>query len=144
MSAFKSLQVKQLHLPPGGHGTPCPYPAVRKKECVFDTPFRGRRGHWLQRCNRRARFRQQCSGNVPVFTHLQGTLANFASENDNNNTKNNNDMEFYDEYYDEYDNDFGSSYGRYAGSYAQDIEGYDDETIDEAFDGDPEAYWNID
>ena len=59
-------------------------------------------------------------------------------------TKNSNDMEFYDEYYDEYDNDFGSSYGRHAGSYAQDVEGYDDETIDEAFDGDPEAYWNID
>ncbi len=102
------------------------------------------RGGRLQHCNRQARFRRRSGGNVPVFTRPRGTVANFAPENDNNNTKNSNDMEFYDEYYDEYDNDFGSSYGRYAGSYAQDIEGYDDETIDEAFDGDPEAYWNID
>ena len=32
----------------------------------------------------------------------------------------------------------------YAGSYAHDVMGYSDETIDDAFDGDPEAYWNID
>lgn len=36
------------------------------------------------------------------------------------------------------------SYGEYAGSYAQDVLGYSDEYIDYAFDGDPEAYWNID
>lgn len=35
-------------------------------------------------------------------------------------------------------------YKKYSGSYAQDVMGYDDYTIDEAFDGDPEAYWNID
>lgn len=35
-------------------------------------------------------------------------------------------------------------YGEYAGSYAQDVVGYSDEIIDDAFDGDPEAYWNID
>jgi hypothetical protein len=35
-------------------------------------------------------------------------------------------------------------YGEYAGSYALDVEGYDDDTIDEAFDGNPDAYWNID
>lgn len=41
-------------------------------------------------------------------------------------------------YYDDYnESDF-------AGSYAHDIEGYDDQTIYDAFDGDPEAYWNID
>ena len=40
--------------------------------------------------------------------------------------------------------DYGSSYGEYAGSYAQDVEGYSDDVIDDAFDGDPEAYWNID
>lgn len=34
--------------------------------------------------------------------------------------------------------------GRYAGSYAQDIMGYTDDDIDIIFDGDPEAYWNID
>lgn len=35
-------------------------------------------------------------------------------------------------------------YEEYAGSYAQDVEGYSDEDIDDAFDGDPDAYWNID
>lgn len=41
-------------------------------------------------------------------------------------------------------NDYGSHYGEYAGSYAQDVMGYSDDMIDEAFDGDPDAYWNID
>lgn len=36
------------------------------------------------------------------------------------------------------------NYGEYAGSYAQDVMGYDDDTINDAFDGDPDAYWNID
>lgn len=36
------------------------------------------------------------------------------------------------------------SYGRYAGSWAQDEEGYSDDDIDTIFDGDPDAYWNID
>jgi|GEM_PF-1887071 len=35
-------------------------------------------------------------------------------------------------------------YERYAGSYAQDEMGYSDEDIDTIFDGDPDAYWNID
>lgn len=43
-----------------------------------------------------------------------------------------------------YDDDYGTSYGEYAGTYAQDVEGYSDDVIDDAFDGDPEAYWNID
>ena len=43
-----------------------------------------------------------------------------------------------------YDNDYGTSYGKYAGTYAQDVEGYSDDVIDDAFDGDPDAYWNID
>lgn len=47
-----------------------------------------------------------------------------------------------DNYYDF--NDYGSDYGEYAGSYAQDVEGYSDDDINDAFDGDPEAYWNID
>ncbi|MCQ2235684.1 MAG: WG repeat-containing protein [Bacteroidales bacterium] len=42
------------------------------------------------------------------------------------------------------DTDWDYTYGEYAGSYAQDVMGYDDDTINEAFDGDPEAYWNID
>lgn len=50
------------------------------------------------------------------------------------------------DYCDDYDSDYeyGSNYGEYAGSYAQDVEGYSDDVINDAFDGDPEAYWNID
>lgn len=36
------------------------------------------------------------------------------------------------------------TYGRYSGSYAQDVMGYSDDDIDTIFDGDPDAYWNID
>lgn len=43
-----------------------------------------------------------------------------------------------------YADDYGTSYGEYAGTYAQDVEGYSDDVIDDAFDGDPDAYWNID
>ena len=35
-------------------------------------------------------------------------------------------------------------YSKYVGSYAQDEMGYSDEDIDTVFDGDPDAYWNID
>lgn len=42
------------------------------------------------------------------------------------------------------EDDYGSSYGKYAGSYAQDVMGYSDDAIDDAFEGDPDAYWNID
>lgn len=41
-------------------------------------------------------------------------------------------------------NDYGTHYGEYAGYYAQDVEGYSDDVIDDAFEGDPDAYWNID
>ena len=37
-----------------------------------------------------------------------------------------------------------STYENYNGSYAQDVEGYSDQDIDDIFDGDPDAYWNID
>lgn len=37
-----------------------------------------------------------------------------------------------------------STYYDYNGSYAQDVMGYSDQSINDAFDGDPEAYWNID
>ena len=46
--------------------------------------------------------------------------------------------------YDVNADDYGTNYGEYAGSYAQDVEGYSDDVIDDAFDGDPDAYWNID
>jgi len=36
------------------------------------------------------------------------------------------------------------SYGEYSGSYIQDVEGYDDDFINDVLDGDPDNYWNID
>lgn len=35
-------------------------------------------------------------------------------------------------------------YEEFAGSYAQDVAGYSDEEIYDVFEGDPDAYWNID
>lgn len=45
---------------------------------------------------------------------------------------------------DEYHNDRYDEFGNYRGSYAQDVMGYSDDYIDDVFDGDPDAYWNID
>lgn len=42
------------------------------------------------------------------------------------------------------DDDYGTHYGEFAGSYAQDVAGYSDDVINDAFEGDPDAYWNID
>jgi hypothetical protein len=36
------------------------------------------------------------------------------------------------------------SFGQYSVTYAQDVEGLSDDFIDDALDGDPDAYWNID
>ena len=44
-------------------------------------------------------------------------------------------------FYDDYEDD---SYGKYSGTYVQDEEGWSDEMIDNALDGCPDAYWNID
>ena len=35
-------------------------------------------------------------------------------------------------------------YGEFQGSYAQDVAGYDDDTLYDAFEGDPDNYWNTD
>lgn len=43
-----------------------------------------------------------------------------------------------------YKDDYGTHYGEYAGCYAQDVMGYSDDVIGDAFDGEPDAYWNID
>lgn len=50
---------------------------------------------------------------------------------------------YVDEYFDD-DKDSSPTYEKYAGSWAQDVEGYSDDDIDNIFDGDPSAYWNID
>lgn len=42
------------------------------------------------------------------------------------------------------DFDEEATYNRYNGSWAQDEMGYSDDDIDTIFDGDPDAYWNID
>lgn len=49
-----------------------------------------------------------------------------------------------EEDYDEPDYYEERTYECYNGSYAQDVEGWSDQDIDDVFDGDPEAYWNID
>ena len=41
----------------------------------------------------------------------------------------------YDSYYEK---------SEYEGSYAHDVMRYDDDCISDAFEGDPDAYWNID
>ena len=41
-------------------------------------------------------------------------------------------------------NERGSTYENYNGSYAQDVEGWSDQDINDALDGEPDAYWNID
>ena len=46
--------------------------------------------------------------------------------------------------YDYYNYEERPTYEHYLGSYAQDVMGYSDDEIDTIFDGDPDAYWNID
>ena len=41
-----------------------------------------------------------------------------------------------------YDDD--ETYDQYNGSYVQDVEGWSDQMINDALDGEPDAYWNID
>lgn len=50
--------------------------------------------------------------------------------------KKENDRYSYDSY--------GRHFGEFSGSYAQDVMGYSDDIINDAFEGDPDAYWNID
>lgn len=45
---------------------------------------------------------------------------------------------------DDYEYERQSTFDDYNGSYAQDIEDWSDQDIDDVFDGDPDAYWNID
>lgn len=54
--------------------------------------------------------------------------------------------ESYDDDFDDYSSSYSEepTYERYRGSYAQDEMGYSDDDIDTIFDGDPDAYWNID
>lgn len=47
-------------------------------------------------------------------------------------------MYYEDDYYE------GRHYEEFAGTYAQDVAGFSDEEINDIFEGDPDAYWNID
>lgn len=53
-------------------------------------------------------------------------------------------LEDNNDYY--YDSDYfeNKTYERYSSFYAQDEMGYNDDEIDTIFDGNPDAYWNID
>ena len=53
-------------------------------------------------------------------------------------------MDEYDDYEMFQDDSYEEEYGTHYGKYAQDVAGYSDDVIDDAFDGDPDAYWNID
>ena len=57
---------------------------------------------------------------------------------------NRNDFNIDDIEEDDINQEESRTFERYAGSWAQDVEGYSDEDIDTIFDGDPNAYWNID
>ena len=63
--------------------------------------------------------------------------------NTNQNSKNMR-RDYYEEEYDDSFYEDERTYERYNGSYAQDVEGWSDQDIDDVFDGDPGAYWNID
>jgi len=54
------------------------------------------------------------------------------------------EQENYNDDYSDYDYRERPTYENYNGSYAQDVEGWSDQDIDDVFDGDPDAYWNID
>ena len=52
------------------------------------------------------------------------------------------DTDFYE--VEHSNNYYEQHYDIYQGTWAQEVEGYSDEDIDTIFDGDPNAYWNID
>lgn len=52
-----------------------------------------------------------------------------------------NDCSWPDTIREEYEN---PRYDEFEGCYAQDVMGYSDDVINDAFEGDPDAYWNID
>ena len=68
----------------------------------------------------------------------------FSQLKSNSRRADSKDEDLDEEYDDNYESDYGTHYGEYAGTYAQDVAGYSDDVINDAFDGDPDAYWNID
>ena len=81
----------------------------------------------------------------PVFIYDESFLADIEKQREEHNTFQNNrrNCSFHHEYSEQayYEE---QTYDKYCGSYAQDEMGYSDDDIDTIFDGDPDAYWNID
>ncbi len=77
-----------------------------------------------------------------------GTMSNKYIKNIYMENLHEDDFFFQEDEYDrEEESNFEDEYnkfGKYAGTYAQDVEGFSDDIIDIAFDGHPDAYWNID
>ena len=86
-------------------------------------------------------FLQKGRHNTKVF--INGEEKMFDLNSHQISTPNSYRQSYHSESYDSYD-DYGTHYGEYAGTYAQDVMGYSDDVINDAFDGDPDAYWNID
>lgn len=67
---------------------------------------------------------------VSLAKIMKQTSKNESEEDDDNDV---------DDYDNDYDDSYGSSYEKYGG-----YNGYDDDTIDDAFEGDPMNTWNVD
>lgn len=74
----------------------------------------------------------------PIYDEI--TVLNPETEPNEDEEDSENDNHHRGSYYD----NNRPSYGKYAGTYAQDVAGLSDDVIDDALDGDPDAYWNID
>ena len=70
--------------------------------------------------------------------HCEGAYMKQAEELDS-------ELEFFHEWQnDQAKQAYEAELNGYGGSYAQDVMKYNDEIINDALDGDPDAYWNID
>lgn len=78
------------------------------------------------------------------FDNLYDSMYNVIFKEFNHYSNDSHNDNYDEENYGGYDHSYGSHYGEYEGSYAQDVMGYSDDVINDAFDGDPDAYWNID
>lgn len=82
--------------------------------------------------------RRFCSSRYFSFAFGKGSGTNPLGLSGTKKLHMENDRDFLFEDYDR------PTYERYNGTYAQDVAGFSDQDIDDAFDGEPEAYWNID
>lgn len=76
-----------------------------------------------------------------LINHIKSKFSDFVFDEEFVNRFNNLNA---DDDMDSFDVDYGSHYGEFEGSYAQDVMGYSDDVINDAFEGDPDCYWNID